>query len=82
MTEPLKPCPFDGGYPRLFGHHVYCETCGAATRICSTPDEAAETWNQRDKTPEAFDMEYLFDDDLQAPTQRRTTYTVKRGNAN
>lgn len=81
MSEPLeslKRCPFDGGNPRLFCCHVYCETCGAATRICSTPEEAVRVWNQRDKTPEPFDMEYLFDDD--APTQQqRKVYTVRRG---
>lgn len=44
-------CPFCGGEADFDGergsHWVVCTKCGARTRKCESPREAAEAWNLR-----------------------------------
>lgn len=58
--EPLPPCPFCGSHdvdvenpdPHAADWWVRCDTCGAATDIFRTEDEAEAAWRRREMKPE------------------------------
>lgn len=52
MNDELKPCPFCGGTPIVYGRDgtqriAICNECNASTDFKETECEAIEAWNRR-----------------------------------
>lgn len=53
MTDKLRECPFCGGEAKLRNrgmntpNYVFCENCGAVSKITETEADAIKAWNKR-----------------------------------
>jgi len=52
MSEETKPCPFCGGFGRIyhpdaFVYYVECDECDSSSQVCCSEEEAVFVWNRR-----------------------------------
>lgn len=81
----LKPCPFCGskarpGYQGVKNHFVTCSNCYAYGELKASPEEAAESWDQRENVVVIGGNDYLSDEAkyISIPGLRRKAIKVRK----